>query len=157
MAKNLRIDFANKKIEVTTGFYKKAQEFGTPEYEAFVKVFEAHPKFEVFKLKSSKKKETYTEKKPQLKKFSYAKMEAYIKQIHENDLPEFKREKERVVFNTSTYHSVLVWFHNKYGEEDAFKTFAEMQEERTDKSVENTTQFPSKEAAAAPEAENIGA
>ena len=49
MAKNLRIDFANKKIEVTTGFYKKAQEFGTPEYEAFVKVFEAHPTFEVVK------------------------------------------------------------------------------------------------------------
>ena len=153
MTKGLKIDFVNRRIEVTTSFYKKAQEFGTPEYEAFVKVFEAHPKFEVFKLKSSKKKETYTEKKPQLKKFSYAKMEAYIKQRHENDLPEFEREKERVVFNTSTYHSVLVWFHNKYGEEDAFKTFAEMQEE----AVENTTQFPSKEAAAAPEVEKIGA
>lgn len=157
MSKGLKIDFVNRRIEVTTDFYKKAQVFGTSEYEAFVKVFQAHPTFEVKKVKASKKKEAYTEKKPQLKKFSYDKMEAYIKQMHENDLPEFKREKERVVFNTSTYHSVLVWFHNKYGEEDAFKTFAEMQEERTDKSVENTTQFPSKEAAAAPEAENIGA
>jgi len=153
MTKGLKIDFVNRRIEVTTDFYKKAQVFGTSEYEAFVKVFEAHPTFEVKKVKASKKKETYTEKKPQLKKFSYDKMEAYIRQKHPEDLEKFELEKKRVVFNTSTYHSVLVWFHNKYGEEDAFKTFAEMQEE----AVENTTQFPSKEAAAAPEVEKIGA
>ena len=116
---------------MTTAFQKKAQKYGSEEYIELVAILNEHPDFEIIIVKATKKKENFEEKKEQLKKIPYAKMKAFIKQEHPEDLKEFETEKKKIYFNTTTYHAVLVWFTKKYNKDEAFKTFMEMQEVET--------------------------
>ena len=128
---NVKVDLIKKTITMTTAFQKKAQKYGSEEYKELAAILNEHPDFEIIIVKATKKKENFEEKKEQLKKISYAKMKAYIKQEHSEDLEEFEVEKKKIYFNTSTYHAVLVWFTKKYNKDEAFKTFMEMQEAET--------------------------
>lgn len=132
---NVKVDLIKRTITMTTAFQKKAQKYGSEEYKELVAILSVHPDFEIIIVKATKKKDNYEEKKEQLKKISYAKMKAYIKQEHPEDMKEFESEKEKIYFNTSTYHAVLVWFTKKYNTDEAFKTFMELQEETTNPEV----------------------
>ena len=147
---NVKVNFNNNTIIITSAFAKKAEIFGSPEFR---ELMEASRELELY---TGKRPEVEIEKKakksvsldePKEKKIrpSYKLMYDFIKAENPEGLEEFKRQREMVRFGTTKYNATLAWFLTTYANKEEYKeAFIGLSEmtEATEPEAENTTEFP---------------
>ena len=131
MMKNIRIERdTNGKVVagiVSKTFLKRADIFGTDEYDAVQKFYEVHQNV-IIKVKTIKKnpdKETY-------KNLTYDNMKEYILTVDNSEklLKDFETEKKRANVQTNPYRHVLAWFLENFKGYDNYKKFFEEKEKQ---------------------------
>lgn len=111
---NIRINEANKTIEVTKAFYKEASNFGTDEYKMLKEARTDFPTFKVIAKSAGKKNGTF-------KGLTINYMKTYIKDHEPDNMKDFNilcgldENGEKVeLAATATYGEIKSWFLKKY-------------------------------------------
>lgn len=112
--------------QVTKTFRRKANIFGTPEYDEWEKFVTKNPRAKMMIITTSKtKRKAKAEKKIRP---SYDKMISFINYIYENDnesikshIEEMNRIKDMAAINGNSYHMVVKWFNNTFEETPEYK------------------------------------
>lgn len=105
--------------QVTKTFRKRANIFGTPEYEKWENFVTRNPKAKMLVIKN-KKAQPRAEKKIRP---SYEKMIDFIKtqDNSENYLEEMNRIKNITAINGNSYNTVVKWFNNTFENTSAYQ------------------------------------
>lgn len=117
-----RVSANTVEVTVTKAFEKRANFFGTPEYEAWCEIVKREP-HAVMVTKSIKKN-------PNKKTFlnlTYENMCGYIAEQDnaEELLKEFEKQKALSKVQTSPYRFMVAWFEQKFEEYDNYKQYFE--------------------------------
>ena len=114
---------------VSKTFRKRADIFGTQEYDAWEKIVAKHPKAKMVVIKN-KKAQPKAEKRIRP---SYDKMIDFIKTQDNSEvyLEEMNRIKKMTAINGNSYNTVVKWFNNTFENTTDYKlTFKEILEEK---------------------------
>ena len=114
---NIKINYAERQIEVTAAYLKKASVFGTEEFKELKQVRECEPEFKVVakQAKKNSKKNTYSN-------LTFEAMEAHIKSFETDEavraarLNEFAQVRKYAVTRKAEYPLTKKWFLSNYKE-----------------------------------------
>lgn len=117
-----RVNANRVEVTVTKAFEKKANYFGTPEYEQWCKIVAREP-YAVMVTKTIKK----NSKKKSFLNLTYDNMRGYIAtQNNAKDLlEEFDKQLALSKIQTSPYRFVVAWFEQKFENYDSYKKYFE--------------------------------
>lgn len=120
--------------QVTKTFHKRANIFGTPEYEKWENFVTRNSKAKMVVIKS-KKTQPRAEKKIRP---TYAKMTDFIKKQDNAEayLEEMKKVKDMTAINGNSYNTVVKWFNNTFEDTADYKlTFKGILEEKPEENA----------------------
>lgn len=117
-----RVNANRVEVIVTKAFEKKANYFGTPEYEQWCKIIEREPNA-VMVTKNIKKN-------PDKKSFlnlTYEHMQGYLAEQENSEelIKEFKKQRSLSKIQTSPYLFMVAWFEQKFENYDNYKEYFE--------------------------------
>lgn len=107
MKNTLNVNLIEKTIVITKAFEKKANVFGSAEYEELSKAIEKHPLFKI-----EVRTITKHDNKVSYKNLTYDNMVAYINEQPKASelLAEFERQKRMSVIAKNKYRYIVNWF-----------------------------------------------
>lgn len=142
--KNLHINLVEKTITMTKAFERKANVYGSKEYEELSEVLTKHPTFDVQirKIKSNPNKKTY-------KYLTYDNMKSYIRELNNSKelLEEFEKQKNKAVIVKNKYRYMLNWFKaNCFKSDEEFEGYRNniAQKSAVNSPVDSKQQVPAK-------------
>ena len=115
--------------QVTKTFFKRANIFGTPEYEKWEKFIEKNPEAKMMVITTSKTKRKAKPAAEKAVRPSYDKMIDFINVVYKNDkasiesyIDAMNKIKNMAAINGNSYHMVVKWFNITFENRPEYKT-----------------------------------
>ena len=119
MKNTLNVNLIERTITITKSFEKKANVYGSSEYELLSDAIAKHPSFEIIVRTIAKHNGKVTHKN-----MTYENMRKYVELSNDTTLiAEYELQIAKSVIAPSPYHYVLTWFTNKFSSNEDYNSY----------------------------------